>query len=91
MSSLTVRPWATNSKTGKTLYDGFVEEVEALGDTDLGAHEIDVTSFPAAPDWRGNVYFAKADGDVDGSMVLRVVLFLSRGPDRGAPLLGNLS
>ncbi|KAJ7112152.1 hypothetical protein C8R44DRAFT_985147 [Mycena epipterygia] len=62
MSSLTVRRCTVNNKTGKTMYDGFVEEAEALGDTSLAVHEIDRTFFRAKPDSKGNIYYEKLDG-----------------------------
>ncbi|KAJ7710806.1 hypothetical protein B0H17DRAFT_1190495 [Mycena rosella] len=62
MSSLTVRRCAVNNKTRKTMYDGFVEEAEALGDTCLAAHEIDRTFFRTEPDYKGNIYYEKSDG-----------------------------
>ncbi|KAJ7690511.1 hypothetical protein B0H17DRAFT_1201636 [Mycena rosella] len=55
MSSLTVRRCTVNNKTGKTMYDGFVEEAEALGDTCLAAHEIDRTFFRTEPDYKGHL------------------------------------
>ncbi|KAJ7501305.1 hypothetical protein B0H11DRAFT_2224657 [Mycena galericulata] len=45
-----------------TMYDGFVEEAEALGDTSLAAHEIDRTFFRTEPDYKGNIYYEKSDG-----------------------------
>ncbi|KAJ7513266.1 hypothetical protein B0H11DRAFT_20181 [Mycena galericulata] len=62
MSSLTIRRCTINNKTGKTMYDGFVEEAEALGDTSLAAHEFDRTFFRAEPDYKGNIYYEKSDG-----------------------------
>lgn len=47
MSSLPIRRCTVNNKTGKTLYDGCVKDVEALGDTNLAAHELDRTFFRA--------------------------------------------
>ncbi|KAJ6630060.1 hypothetical protein B0H10DRAFT_1939297 [Mycena sp. CBHHK59/15] len=44
------------------MYNGFVEETEALGDTSLAAHEIDRTFFRAEPDYKGNIYYEKSDG-----------------------------
>ncbi|KAJ6605033.1 hypothetical protein B0H10DRAFT_2229244 [Mycena sp. CBHHK59/15] len=62
MNSLTVRRCTVNNKTGKTMYNGFVEEAEALGDTSLAAHEIDRTFFRAEPGYKGNIYYEKSDG-----------------------------
>ncbi|KAF8178356.1 hypothetical protein K438DRAFT_1938778 [Mycena galopus ATCC 62051] len=44
------------------MYDGFVEEAEALGDTCLAAHEIDRTFFRTEPDYKGNIHYEKSDG-----------------------------
>lgn len=62
MSSITLRRCTVDRKTGKTMYDRVVEEGQALGDTNLGAHEIDVTFRRAKPTSRGNIYYDKLDG-----------------------------
>ncbi|KAJ7120760.1 hypothetical protein C8R43DRAFT_79896 [Mycena crocata] len=62
MSSITLRRCTVDRKTGKSLYDGWVEEARALGESNLGAHEIDSTFFRADPDPKGNIFYRKADG-----------------------------
>ncbi|KAJ7036465.1 hypothetical protein C8F04DRAFT_1181470 [Mycena alexandri] len=62
MSSITLRRCTVDRKTGKTLYDRIVEEAQAMGETYLSAHEIDVSFFRATPNAKGNIYYQKADG-----------------------------
>ncbi|KAJ7892949.1 hypothetical protein B0H13DRAFT_857044 [Mycena leptocephala] len=62
MPSVLTRRCTMDRKTDKTMYDTFVEEGQALGDTILGAHEINRTFFPAQPDSKGNIYYEKPDG-----------------------------
>ncbi|KAJ6631914.1 hypothetical protein B0H10DRAFT_2206319 [Mycena sp. CBHHK59/15] len=56
MPSALTRHCTIDCKTDKTMYDTFIKEAEALGDTNLGAHKI----FPAKPDQKGNIHFEKA-------------------------------
>ncbi|KAJ7894684.1 hypothetical protein B0H14DRAFT_3426713 [Mycena olivaceomarginata] len=44
------------------MYDFWAEEARALGDSNLGAHEIDSTFFRASPDPKGNIFYQKSDG-----------------------------
>jgi hypothetical protein len=44
------------------MYDSFMQELGALGSTDLAAHELDSTFFRADPDYRGNIYFQTKEG-----------------------------
>ncbi|KAJ6620214.1 hypothetical protein B0H10DRAFT_2360976 [Mycena sp. CBHHK59/15] len=60
-SALTCR-CTIGCKTDKTMYDTFIEEGQALADTNLGAHEINHTFFPAQPDSKGNIHYEKIDG-----------------------------
>ncbi|KAJ6606903.1 hypothetical protein B0H10DRAFT_2439874 [Mycena sp. CBHHK59/15] len=62
MSSITLRRSTVERKSGKTMYDGFVDEAKALGDTNLSAHEIDGTFMRAKPDPKGNIYYENLDG-----------------------------
>ncbi|KAJ6612629.1 hypothetical protein B0H10DRAFT_2192374 [Mycena sp. CBHHK59/15] len=62
MSSITLRRCTVDRKTGKTMYDVLAEEAQALGDSNLGAHEIDSTFFRASPDPKGNIFYQKSDG-----------------------------
>ncbi|KAF8214532.1 hypothetical protein K438DRAFT_1749635 [Mycena galopus ATCC 62051] len=62
MPSLLTRRCTMDRKTEKTMYDTFVEEGQALGDTTLGAHKFNRTFFPAQPDSKGNIYYEKPDG-----------------------------
>ncbi|KAJ6612936.1 hypothetical protein B0H10DRAFT_2277579 [Mycena sp. CBHHK59/15] len=62
MSSITLRRCTVDQKTGKTMYDVLAEEAQALGDSNLGAHEIDSTFFRASPDPKGNIFYRKSDG-----------------------------
>ncbi|KAJ6608340.1 hypothetical protein B0H10DRAFT_1955495 [Mycena sp. CBHHK59/15] len=62
MSSITLRRCTVERKTGKTMYEHFFEEAQAMGDAVLSAHEIDVTFFRDKPNTRGNVYYHTSDG-----------------------------
>ncbi|KAJ6554114.1 hypothetical protein B0H10DRAFT_2446512 [Mycena sp. CBHHK59/15] len=62
MPSIHTRRCTIDRRTDKTMYDTVVEEAQAMGDTNLGAHEINSTFFPAKPDQKGNIYYQKADG-----------------------------
>jgi hypothetical protein len=44
------------------MYDGFVDELEALGDTSLSVNRLDSTFFRSEPDGMGNIHFQKSDG-----------------------------
>ncbi|KAJ7756908.1 hypothetical protein B0H14DRAFT_3896198 [Mycena olivaceomarginata] len=61
MSSITLRRCSVN-KGGRTMYDGFVDELEALGDTSLSVNRLDSTFFRSEPDGMGNIHFQKSDG-----------------------------
>ncbi|KAJ7447025.1 hypothetical protein FB451DRAFT_1412084 [Mycena latifolia] len=62
MSSITLRRCTIERKSGKTMYDGIVDEAKALGDTNLCAHELDATFIRAKPDFSGNIYYENFDG-----------------------------
>ncbi|KAJ7937500.1 hypothetical protein B0H13DRAFT_1852467 [Mycena leptocephala] len=62
MSSITLRRCAVDRKTGKTMYDRFLEEAQAMGDAILSAHEIDISFFRDKPNARGNVYYHTSEG-----------------------------
>ncbi|KAJ7448419.1 hypothetical protein FB451DRAFT_1243090 [Mycena latifolia] len=62
MSSITLRRCTIERKSGKTMYDGIVDEPKALGDTNLCAHELDATFIRAKPDFSGNIYYENFDG-----------------------------
>ncbi|KAJ6565865.1 hypothetical protein DFH09DRAFT_1278510 [Mycena vulgaris] len=53
---------ATFYKIPLSTSDRFVEEAQALGDTNLCAHEIDTPFFRAKPTHKGNVYYEKFGG-----------------------------
>ncbi|KAJ6622357.1 hypothetical protein B0H10DRAFT_2342263 [Mycena sp. CBHHK59/15] len=53
MSSITLRRCTVERKTGKTMYEHFFEEAQAMGDAVSSAHEIDVTFFHDKPNTRG--------------------------------------
>ncbi|KAJ7875911.1 hypothetical protein B0H14DRAFT_3546211 [Mycena olivaceomarginata] len=44
------------------MYGVWAEKARALGDSNLGAHEIDSTFFRASPDPKGNIFYQKSDG-----------------------------
>ncbi|KAJ7311671.1 hypothetical protein DFH08DRAFT_973764 [Mycena albidolilacea] len=62
MPSALIHRCAVDRQTHKSMYDTFVEEGQALGDTNLGAHELNRTFFPSQPDTKGNIYYEKPDG-----------------------------
>jgi hypothetical protein len=62
MSSITLHRCTIERKTGKTMYDNIVDDAQALGDTNLSAHELNVTFFRSKPDFSGNIYYENADG-----------------------------
>ncbi|KAJ7832147.1 hypothetical protein B0H14DRAFT_2592236 [Mycena olivaceomarginata] len=62
MSSITLRRCTGDRKTGKTMYDRFLEEMQAIGDAILSAHEIDVSFFRDKPNAWGNIYYHTSDG-----------------------------
>ncbi|KAJ7732244.1 hypothetical protein DFH07DRAFT_990955 [Mycena maculata] len=62
MSSITLRRCAVDRKTGKTLYTRIVSEAQAMRETYLSAHEIDISFFRTNPNAKGNIYYQKADG-----------------------------
>ncbi|KAJ7092166.1 hypothetical protein C8R44DRAFT_990312 [Mycena epipterygia] len=61
MPSALTRRCTIDRRTEKTMYDTFVEEAQALGDTNLGTHEINRTFLPTPPD-KGNIYYENIDG-----------------------------
>ncbi|KAJ6599657.1 hypothetical protein B0H10DRAFT_2231148 [Mycena sp. CBHHK59/15] len=61
MSSITLRRCTVERKTGKTMYERFFEEAQAMRDAVLSAHEIDITFFRDKPNTRGNVYYHTSD------------------------------
>ncbi|KAJ6622199.1 hypothetical protein B0H10DRAFT_2214559 [Mycena sp. CBHHK59/15] len=44
------------------MYDGIFDDAQALGDTNLCAHEFDTTFFRAKPDFSGNIYYENPGG-----------------------------
>ncbi|KAJ7790967.1 hypothetical protein B0H14DRAFT_3568348 [Mycena olivaceomarginata] len=62
MSSITLRRCTIDRKTGKTFYARIVEEAQAMGETYLPAHDIDVSFFRTDPNAKGNINYQKADG-----------------------------
>ncbi|KAJ7838946.1 hypothetical protein B0H14DRAFT_3869894 [Mycena olivaceomarginata] len=62
MSSITLRRCSVDRKTGKTMYDRFLEEAQAMGDAILSAHEIDVSFFRDKPNARGNIHYHTSQG-----------------------------
>jgi hypothetical protein len=43
------------------MYDLFIDEAQALGDSNLAAHKIDVTFLRSNPDQKGNIFYQKPD------------------------------
>ncbi|KAJ6550723.1 hypothetical protein B0H10DRAFT_1968777 [Mycena sp. CBHHK59/15] len=56
MSSITLRRCTIDWKTGKTLYARIIEEAQAMGETYLSAHNIDVSFFCTDPNAKGRWY-----------------------------------
>ncbi|KAJ6563532.1 hypothetical protein B0H10DRAFT_1966044 [Mycena sp. CBHHK59/15] len=71
MPSIHTRRCTVDRRTDKTMYDTVVEEAQAMGDTNLGAHEINSTFFPAKPDQKGNIYYQKATALLSWPPLLR--------------------
>ncbi|KAF7355816.1 ATP-dependent DNA helicase [Mycena venus] len=62
MSSITLRRCSVDRKSGKTMYDRFLEEAQAMGNAILSVHEIDVSFFRDMPNSRGNIYYHTSEG-----------------------------
>ncbi|KAJ7842469.1 hypothetical protein B0H14DRAFT_3691970 [Mycena olivaceomarginata] len=63
MPSLLTRRCVMDNKTHKNMYDTIVEEAEAMGGTNLANHIFGETFFRSEPDFNGNIYYEKSDGN----------------------------